>query len=313
MTQVPTTARFLLDVPLRPLQGHRFQPTGFPDLGAATFDRPREGGTVPMLLVESQQSVANRLESVCVGPDGDVVPVLQGLPYVRVDDGDQQLTNSLLEAHRMNSPYIENGSYNGKKKGFQAQLQEEIGYDAKRPFDVRRLAATVFKYDPNAIVHGCFLESIAGVLRLPRLVSGFVEANNVAPVAYGGVKNDRVMPSTKDAGVSAKDGYGNVPFHREDFAAESITAYFNIDLTLLRSYGLGEDAERLLFALAQWKIRRFLEEGLRLRTACDLMVDDEGALSTLPSTAQLETSLPGLIEACADLFASPRVTVLQRG
>src|SRR5207253_6245313 len=40
----------------------RFQPTGFPDLGAATYDGP-EGKK--MLLVESAQSMANRLEGVC--------------------------------------------------------------------------------------------------------------------------------------------------------------------------------------------------------------------------------------------------------
>jgi CRISPR-associated protein Csb1 len=147
------------------------------------------------------------------------------------------------------------------------------------------------------------------------VVSGFVEATNVAPVAYGGVKNDHVMPSPGNAGVKVKatDGYGNVPYHREDFAAERITAYFNVDLTLLRSYGLGDDAERLLFTLAQWKIRRFLDEGLRLRTACDLAVDDDSALSDLPTATALEEVLPGLIEACSDQFASPRVTVLQRG
>lgn len=311
MTPVPQTPRFLLNVPLRPLQGQRFQPTGFPDVGAATFDRPVSGGTVPMLLVESQQSVANRLESVCVGPDGGLVAPLAGLPHVRVDDGDEVLTTSILEAHRLNSPYIENAVHEGQKKGFHAKLAEEIGYDPKRPFSVRRLAATVFKYDPNAIVHGVFLESIAGVLRLPRVLSGFVEAYNVAPVAYGGVKNDRVMPSTKDAKVSAKEGYGNVPFHREDFSAETITAYFNVDLTLLRSYGLGEDAERLLFTLSLWKIRKFLEEGLRLRTACDLTIDGE-ASPDLPTTDELSGALPGLIEACSADFASPRVTVLQR-
>ena len=51
----------LFEVPLKVRQGHRFQPTGFPDLGAAEFDTP-EGRA---LLVESAQSMANRLEAVC--------------------------------------------------------------------------------------------------------------------------------------------------------------------------------------------------------------------------------------------------------
>ena len=54
--------RLLMEAELEPVQGTRFQPTGFPDLGAATYEGP--DGT-PMLLVESAQSMANRLESVC--------------------------------------------------------------------------------------------------------------------------------------------------------------------------------------------------------------------------------------------------------
>lgn len=55
------TNRLLLTVRLRPLQGDRFQPTGFPSLGAATY-QTRSGAK---LLVESAQSMANRLEATC--------------------------------------------------------------------------------------------------------------------------------------------------------------------------------------------------------------------------------------------------------
>ncbi len=51
--------RLLIEADLQPVQGARFQPTGFPDLGAAEFDGP-DGRR--MLLVESAQSVANHLE-----------------------------------------------------------------------------------------------------------------------------------------------------------------------------------------------------------------------------------------------------------
>lgn len=44
--------RVLLTVPLRPVQGDRFQPTGFPSLGAAAY-QTREG---PKLLVESTKA-----------------------------------------------------------------------------------------------------------------------------------------------------------------------------------------------------------------------------------------------------------------
>lgn len=320
MIAVHEASRLLLDVPLKPIQGARFQPTGFPDLGPATYERPDgASGTVSMVLVESPQSVANRLESVCVTSDGELVPQLKGMPYVRVDQADKPLTSSLTEAHRLNSPYIEKSVWNGEKGAFHKQLESDIEYNAKRPFDPRKLAAALFKFDPNSLIHGCFLESIAGVLRVPRLVSGFIEAEGVERVPYGGVKNDRVSPKT-DAGEgrSAKDGFGNVPFHREEFAAASITAYFNIDLGQLRSYRIGAEAERMLLALSLWKIRHFLDEGLRLRTACDLdvakpVVVRRPAGFELPSTGALDEAMPGLIEACAHQFADPRVTVVTFG
>ena len=54
--------RVLIEAALKPVAGTRIQPTGFPDLGPATYDDP--DGT-PTLLVESAQSMANRLEAVC--------------------------------------------------------------------------------------------------------------------------------------------------------------------------------------------------------------------------------------------------------
>jgi len=49
-TTLDQSPRLLMEANLTPLQGTRFQPTGFPDLGAATYDGP--GGN-RMLLVES--------------------------------------------------------------------------------------------------------------------------------------------------------------------------------------------------------------------------------------------------------------------
>ena len=45
-TTLQQQPRLLIEADLRPVQGDRFQPTGFPDLGAATYKRP--DGT-PML------------------------------------------------------------------------------------------------------------------------------------------------------------------------------------------------------------------------------------------------------------------------
>ena len=138
-------------------------------------------------------------------------------------------------------------------------------------------------------------------------MSAFIEASGVQIVTSGGVKNDSVNPS----GDTAK-GFGNVPFSRDEYAAERIVAYFNLDLRQIRSFALGDAVERLLIALALFKVEAFLKEGLRLRTACDLDVTEirvtRPAAFSMPELDELAGALPELIEAVADLrmFNDPR-------
>ncbi|HCC32389.1 MAG TPA: type I-U CRISPR-associated protein Cas7 [Clostridiales bacterium] len=312
--------RLLFEARLKPVQGERLQPTGFPDLGAATYTLP--DGT-DMLLVESPQSMANRLEAVCWDPaTDDLVPDLKGLPYVRVklpQFGDTAATCSVLEFHRLNSPYILNSTGD-----FTESLRLAAGLSAKKParkgqegdadsgsgaVDLRKIAAACFRHDPNSVLHGVFLEKLDGRARLPRLLSAFIEARGVRIAQSGGVKFDRVDPSG-----DAKQGYGNVPFSRTEFVADSTTAYFNLDLATMRGYGLGPAAEELLLRLALWKVDRFLKTGLRLRTACDL--DYLGIDVTRPAGLQASTlleatdGLANAIARCAreGLFADPPVT-----
>ncbi len=263
--------RLLMEVDLKPLQGSRFQPTGFPDLGPARYTAP--DGT-EMLLVESPQSVANRMEVSCLdSAQQDIIPELAGLPYIKILDLEgNHLSNSLLEAHRINSEYIMNHAWrairrNGKrersKRKFKDEFTEEIGLDKTARVDWRKFRAGLLHYDPNSLLHGCFLEEIDGRLRVSRAMSGFIEATGVAVAESGGAKINIVQPQIKG-------GEGNVLYHRTEFTAKRITAYFNLDLALLRSYQLPEEAEKLLIALGLFKIRRFLSRGLRLRTACDL-------------------------------------------
>jgi CRISPR-associated protein Csb1 len=299
--------RLLLQAKLKPVQGSRFQPTGFPDLGAATFDGPGGG---KMLLVESAQSMANRLEAVCWDTTAnDWVAPLRGLPAVLVADGNKRpLTNSVLEAHRLNSPYI----LEGKDKSFLDTLRKELDIADVGVVDIRKLTAVLFKYDINALLHGVFLakkEIAGGRMRLPRALTAFIEAGDVTTVASGGVKNDSVNPS----GDTAK-GFGNVPFHREEFTG-NITVFFNLDLALIRGFGLGAEAEALLVTIALFKIRRFLRDGLRLRTACDLDLDGELVVQrpsafSLPPLTELEAVLPGLIVRAFGDDAKTRFTTV---
>ncbi len=333
-----TAPRVLIEAQLAPIAGTRLQPTGFPDLGPAEFEDP---GGRRLLLVESPQSMANRLEGVCWDDAAeDVVPELKGMPFVKVvlaGLGGQDTTSSLLEFHRLNSPYIMSAE-TAHGKPFAEVLKGELGLasaakkdsgegtekdgdDVAGVVNLRRLARVCFKYDPNSLVHGVFLEKIAGRLRHPRALSAFIEAADVKRADSGGVKFDRALPKPSVAGLKAEGGYGNVPFHRTEFTAGSITAYFTLDLAQLRGYGLPEGGWELLAVLSLWKVRRFLESGLRLRSACDLELKpgdqslivkrpEKGGF-VLPSTEALAEALAGLLKRCAAHFASPAVTELK--
>jgi CRISPR-associated protein Csb1 len=303
---LPLSPRLLLQADLIPVQGTRFQPTGFPDVGAGVYTLPNGN---EQLLVESTQSIANRLEAVCWDEvDEDLVSPLRGLSYVRVNDVDGNLlTTSIQESHRLNSAYIQ-------KSALQATLEEELGGDANAAR--RNLIRVLAKYDIGCLLHGGFFPKMtaAGSPRLLRALSGFIEAERVGRVNTGGVKNDRVQAGKDvESGKTAEEGFGNVPFHRTEFVAQNITAYFNIDLDQLRGYRLGAETERLLLALALYKVQRFLVSGLRLRTACDLSVSSlvvkAPAGFTIPSVTELEAALPALIQAAKSHFADPPTTV----
>ena len=308
-TALATAPRLLLEADLKPIQGTRFQPTGFPDLGAARYDGP-DGRQ--MLLVESAQSMANRMEAVCWDTVADDwCQPLQGLPVIKVvDERGKALTNSLLESHRINSSYI----LEGKDRTVFDRLKKELADMEEGAVDIRKLAKVLLQLDTNALIHGVFLakkDLAGGRLRLPRVLSSFVEAGDVAVAQSGGVKNDHVNPS----GDTAK-GFGNVPFPRDEYTSPKITAYFSIDLAQLRGFGLGQQVENLLLAIMCYKIRRFLDEGLRLRTACDFDLVEfriiRPSTFAVPTRQTLEAELPGLIQAVAKekLFAEPSVTTV---
>jgi CRISPR-associated protein Csb1 len=300
--------RLLFEIPLKPVQGQRFQPTGFPGLGAATFQTAQG----LCLLVESAQSMANRLELTCWDETKqDTRTELQGISHVRVMRGlgstekdrkaskeARYLTDSMTESHRINSPYL----LEGNDKAFFNVLKAELGGLAEGPIDRRILAEKLFKLDANSLIHGAFLakkDLAGGRLRIARALSSFIEADGVRVAASGGVKNDHVNPQ----GVT-KAGFGNVPFARDEFTAERITLYANLDLGQIRGYGLGSDAERLLILLSLYKLRVLVDSPLRLRAACDLDVATQAIAAqrpagfALPSAQELADGLRATIEAC---------------
>ncbi len=313
LTALAGAPRLLAEATLKPVQGSRFQPTGFPNLGHAAYMSPDGDGQI--VLVESAQSMANRLETVCWDDaNDDWVGPLMGLPVVKVVDGESKpLTNSVIEAHRLNSPYI----LEGTDKTVFNLLKERLAAMEKGRVDLRELAKVLLEFDTNSLLHGVFLAKknlAGGRLRLPRSLSSFIEAEEAKEVASGGVKNDSVDPK----GDTAK-GFGNVPFARNEWVAKRITAYFNLDLRQIRAFGLGEAVERLLVLVALFKIQKLLAVGLRLRTACDLDVDEVSVTGpagfALPDLGDLERELPQAIQAVGSqgLFgASREMTVTYR-
>jgi CRISPR-associated protein Csb1 len=313
MGKLKNTPRILIEADLKSIQGDRFQPTGFPDLGAAVYERP-DGKR--MILVESAQSVANRLEEACLDGSGpDIAEDLKGFPYIRVtlQGAIDTKTSSLIEAHRINSPFIISGDE------FKAAFKKKAEYEKGKPLNWKKIASAFLYYDPNSLLHGAFMANLEdGRIKVQRALTGFIEAEDIREAASGGVKNNPLDPTgTIRADNYDKNVYGNVPFHRTEYTASHIAAYFNFDIALLEGYGLPSDAKTLLIALGLYKIRRFLNNGLRLRTACDLVVVGPIRVTapegfTIPEESDLLNIVKQKIVACteAGLFAKPPVTEL---
>jgi CRISPR-associated protein Csb1 len=288
-----TAQRTVLEVDLKPLAGRRFQPTGFPDLGAAEFDTA-EGKA---LLVESAQSMANRLEATTWDEaKAEQVEALSPLPYVRIISPERDfLSSSRLEAHRLASAYVMQGMV--KDQEGSAWMKDQFGLVAGRPLDYRKVARACFALDPVSLVHGVFFarKEWPWQPKIARAVTSFIEASQVVPAVSGGVKRDSISNDGKEGATS--EGRGMVPYHRVEYTAGLITAYFTVDHQQFRSYGLSEAATALLEALTDFEIASVLDGGLRLRTACDLTIRD--VRGERPSAENAAARIAKLATECA--------------
>lgn len=306
LDQLANAQRLLFAIPLKPVLGSRFQPTGFPGLGAATF-QTKDGAC---LLVESAQSMANRLElTIWDDAVNDVKSDVRGISHVTVNRQGAFLTDSILESHRLNSPYLLEES----KKVFFNQFKADLGGQEIGPIDRKKFAEVLLKYDVGSLLHGVFLakkELAGGRLRVARALSAFIEAEGVRVAASGGVKNDHVHPGKVEG--DSKNLFGNIPYPRDEFTAERITLFVNLDLAQIRGYGLGAEIERLLTLLSLYKLRALLDGNLRLRSACDLVVDVDAITATtpkgfaLPDLATIRQALGSSIAACQGKMVSSK-------
>ncbi len=298
-----TGNRLTYSLSLQPVVGDIFQPTGFPDIGAATFEKwdRDESRWVDSLLVESVQSMANRLEATLIGPDNEPEGPGDSLPWVRVVDSEGiPLTNSRVEPHRLASAYVRDAKIDGEH--VVDVIEARMGIAKGRPLDHHRMVSSVFSLDPLNILHGVFfaISSWPFQPKVTRAVTAQIEATDIRRVDSGGVKGEVVYHTVAGTGLNADRGYGMIPHHRVEYTAREIVLNWTLDRYLIRSYGLSEEAAELLEQLALFELAALLDGGLRLRTACDLKLSDSRPPS-LDSAAAHASRVRELAVMCPEL------------
>ena len=276
--------RLALRASLKPASGlDRFQPAGFPEIGHVIYDAPRPDNRVQKVcIVDSAASMANHLETVCLASERslELADELAGMPYVecRTDDGQENIPQRLVvttlsEGHRLASTYfldgklVANGVAGDRKFG--DVLRGDFGIvdlgKKSHPLPEQWWAVfkTIFRYDPNSLVHGVLFPGMG--IKLPRLLTAHLEAFDAARIRSSGVKFDKL----------GKTSSGQPIFSVDEETAGEIVATFVVDLALLRSFGRGDRGlsgtqKEFLLALALWKINRLLQGPFRYRTNCDL-------------------------------------------
>lgn len=283
-----TRHRVTLKATLVPVAGDRFQPAGFPEIGHVIYKAPRPDRTTEdVCIVDSAASMANHLETVCLAGrfSLDLHNDLKGLPYLAcLTDGsdangsrkpDRLVVTSLSEGHRLASSYFLSDKAmviaNDKPTNisFISKLKTEFGLPDlgtkthPLPDDWWKVFATIFRYDPNSLVHGILFPSLG--IKIPRVLTAHLEAFGAARVGSSGVKFDKLGKTTSGQPIFAVD---------EETASE-IRATFILDLSLVRSFGRGtkgltQPQKEFLLTFALWKIGQLLAAPLRFRSNCDL-------------------------------------------
>jgi CRISPR-associated protein Csb1 len=288
LDQLYAQDHIVITASLKLTNGNFLQPTGFPDIGACIY-RDKEGRR--WCLVESEQSMANRLEAVCMKSPGVWVDDLKGLPLIVVKDkGGNLLATNLTEPHRIASSYILEGKRAGDTDDLRKLFEEKIGLENKGniwPLDKRaNLEKLVFALDPAALLHGFqFVQWKFVGLRQTRLIHARLEAElaDDPEVHYVVVKCDAIEPESTSEGRANK---GQSIAAKSRIVPKNVTATFEIDVLALKNLSLKEDRKKFLLGLALWKIGAFLNNNqsfdprsratwpsLRLRADCYLTCD----------------------------------------
>lgn len=297
--------RILITAELEPSNdGALVQPTGFPDLGPVFYPDP-SGENGLLCLVESEASMANRLEEVCFANKyiGDFQDVFSGLPYLQAKKGDEFVTASTLDGHRFASDFLVKGKAkfeNDEEKTLGDFIIRKLGLSddgKKMPLaNLPNMFPLVFELDTMSLIHGFQIsnEKISFVgLRMPRALTASIVAFDCTRVTVPGVKFN--------VGKVESDS-GQAIFQKPRIVAKKIEARFSIDVGLLSSLRLvfpdTDDVEvetarfQLLLSIALWKIAAFLDllaVEHSLRTECKLKLKSEPQFKAECGTPSVNT------------------------
>ena len=181
------TSRTVLEADLEPLAGSLFQPTGFPDLGAAEFGNDQ-------LLVESAQRWRTGSRPRPGTPRADAGR--RARARCRTSAWSAPTASSSPQAgwRRTASPsaYIMDGTIDGVEG--RDWLCGQLGLVKGRPLDYRRWPAPASGSIRCRWCTACSSPSRSWPWqpRIARAVTSFIEASGVKPAVSGGVKRDSV-------------------------------------------------------------------------------------------------------------------------
>lgn len=320
--------RLVLQATLIPVTGDLFQPVGFPDIGHVIYDAPRnDGSKEKVCIMDSAASMANHLEAVSLASVQtlELHPDIAEMPYVQCVTGEKDkdgrvpkprlVVTSLSEGHRLASSYFlddKGRKMDGDKvseRDFGTVLRDEFGIQdlGKKthplPGDWWNVFRTIFRYDPNSLVHGILFPAMG--IKLSRVLTAHHEAFGANRVGFSGVKFDKIGKTTS----------GQPIFSVDKETAREIRATFVIDLALLRSFGSGangltENQKVFLLELTLWKIGRLLSGPYRFRSGCDLrlaaLARIQGGQATEICASDLSRNISTAVVNAG--FRDPRVT-----
>jgi CRISPR-associated protein Csb1 len=281
--------RIFITAELEPSNGDpRIQPTGFPDIGPVLYPDPAEKDGL-FCLIESEASMANRLEEVCFSNkyEGTLKDAFAGLPYLKAAKSGELKTTSTLDGHRFASDFLAKckADFGTGEKTLAKHIKDTLGMadDGKTmPIaNVPNMFALVLGLDAMSLIHGFQIsnEQISFVgLRMARALSASIIGTGCERISVPGIKFNVGQVESES---------GQAIFQKPRITARKIEARFSIDVGLLTSLRLdtpgenGADGQhqaarvKLLLGIALWKVAAFLDllsVELSLRTECKLRI-----------------------------------------